>query len=246
MNIFSKQFKGYQSIIIFDCETNGLDYRTCQIIEFAAIKIDLVQDEKNQKEKEMDYFCFLPEGKILPKKIVELTGITDKILKEEGISQEQLAKEIVNLVDESTIFIAHNAQFDILFLLELLKGYQVPKFDCLDSLTVYKDRRAYPHKLANAITEYGLEDKVVNSHRAIDDVLALLEVVKKMIEERNDLYLYLNIFGYNPKYGVSGRKIPVIQYFAQKFNQTMTNENNTLPALTKKEEAVYTQMSFDL
>ena len=47
-------------------------------------------------------------------------------------------------------------------------------FHYLDTVTVYKDRRAFPHKLENAITEYGLANKVKNSHRAIDDVKALL------------------------------------------------------------------------
>ena len=43
-----------------------------------------------------------------------------------------------------------------------------------------------------------------NSHRAIDDVLALFEVLKAMDDEREDLGSYVNLFGYNPKYGVSG------------------------------------------
>lgn len=84
--------------------------------------------------------------------------------------------------------------------------------DWLDSLTVYKDRRPYPHKLANAILAYGLEDKVQNSHRAIDDVLALFEVLKAMDAERDDLASYVNLFGYNPKYGVSGRRIVGVRY----------------------------------
>ena len=40
--------------------------------------------------------------------------------------------------------------------------------------------RAYPHKLANAIIAYDLTGKVQNRHRAIDDVLALFEVLKAM------------------------------------------------------------------
>ena len=102
--------------------------------------------------------------------------------------------------------------------------------DYLDSLTVYKDRREYPHKLANAIAAYNLEGKVQNSHRAIDDVAALFEVCKAMDAERADLLSYVNIFGYNPKYGVSGRRLPGVIYWPQNFNKYMQSPGYTLPA----------------
>lgn len=105
--------------------------------------------------------------------------------------------------------------------------------DYLDSLTVYKDRRAYPHKLANAIVAYKLEDKVQNSHRAIDDVAALFEVCKAMDDERADLLEYVNIFGYNPKYGVSGFRLDGVTYWPQRFNKYMQSPSYTLPALAK-------------
>ena len=126
--------------------------------------------------------------------------------------------------------IAHNAQFDACFLRELLRGVKVERPDWLDSLTVYKDRRPYPHKLANAILAYDLGDKVQNSHRAIDDVLALLDVLKAMDEERDDLATYVNLFGYNQKYGVSGRRITGVRYEPQGFIKTMTRPEQTLPA----------------
>ena len=69
-----------------------------------------------------------------------------------------------------------------------------------------------------------------NSHRAIDDVLALFEVLKAMDDERDDLAGYVNLFGYNAKYGVSGRRITGVRYEAQEFNKTMTRTERTLPA----------------
>lgn len=113
---------------------------------------------------------------------------------------------------------------------KLLRGFKPGHLDWLDSLTVYKDRRPYPHKLANAILAYELEDKVQNSHRAIDDALALFEVLKAMDEERDDLGSYVNLFGYNPKYGVSGRRITGVRYEPQGFNKSITRPEQTLPA----------------
>lgn len=145
--------------------------------------------------------------------------------------QDKAASQIAKLMQNGpTLMIAHNAQFDACFLRGLLRGQKVGRIDWLDSLTVYKDRRAYPHKLANAIIAYDLTGKVQNSHRAIDDVLALFEVLKAMDDEREDLGSYVNLFGYNPKYGVSGRRIVGVRYEPQSFSKGLTRPEQTLPA----------------
>lgn len=83
---------------------------------------------------------------------------------------------------ERTLLLAYNAHFDLSFLFytlvkdgdaAILKGK-----DKLDLLTVYRDRRAFPHRLASAIEAYNLQDQVQNSHRAIDDVLATVAVLE--------------------------------------------------------------------
>ena len=163
--------------------------------------------------------------------IVSLTGITDERLQTEGVQPAKAASQIAKLMQNGpTLMIAHNAQFDACFLRGLLRGQKVGRIDWLDSLTVYKDRRAYPHKLANAIIAYDLTGKVQNSHRAIDDVLALFEVLKAMDDEREDLGSYVNLFGYNPKYGVSGRRIVGVRYEPQSFSKGLTRPEQTLPA----------------
>ena len=83
---------------------------------------------------------------------------------------------------------------------------------------MYKDRRSYPHKLCNAIENYDLSGKVVNSHRAVDDVLATVEVMKAMEQEKNGLHRYINLFGYNRKYGISGKPIGSVTYKPQGFD----------------------------
>ena len=90
--------------------------------------------------------------------------------------------------------------------------------DKLDLLTVYKDRHSYPHKLCNAIEVYGLQDRVVNSHRAVDDVVATVAVMEKMEEERDDFLSYVNLFGYNPKYGLEGKPIGSVTYKPQGYD----------------------------
>ena len=123
------------------------------------------------------------------------------------------------MVSGNTLLLAYNAHFDLSFLFYLLLRNGDPAIlkgkDKLDLLTVYKDRRNYPHKLCNAIDAYGLTGKVVNSHRAVDDVLATLEVMKAMEAERPDLLCYVNLFGYHPTYGLGSKPIGSVTYKPQ-------------------------------
>lgn len=238
MSNLAEIFTRYDAAVFFDTETTGLDADTCQIIELAAIRVEPTGHGTLRVADWTDTFVKLPEGQRIPEKIVELTGITDKTLAEEGQTEEQAAARFTEMIRGRVLLVAHNAQFDLLFVREMLhrhtEGDALQKCDYLDSLTVYKDRRAYPHKLANAIVAYKLEDKVQNSHRAIDDVAALFEVCKAMDNERADLLSYVNVFGYNPKYGVSGRRLHGVTYWPQNFNNYMQSPNYTLPAKARQ------------
>ena len=63
---------------------------------------------------------------------------------------------------------------------------------------------------------------------------ALLEVCKAMDNERADLLSYVNVFGYNPKYGVTGDRLPRVTYWPQHFNDYMQSPRYTLPARVKR------------
>ena len=170
MSNLSTLFDRYKALVVFDTETSGLDFDNDQIIELAALRVERTATGSLRIAGKMDTFIKLPEGETLPENIVSLTGITDEILQAEGVQPAKAASQIAKLMqDGPTLMIAHNAQFDACFLRGLLRGQKVGRIDWLDSLTVYKDRRAYPHKLANAIIAYDLTGKVQNSHRAIDD-----------------------------------------------------------------------------
>jgi DNA polymerase-3 subunit epsilon len=239
-----KLFDRYSAVVFFDTETTGLNADTCQIIELAAIRVEKGEDGKFRKA-EADMFVRLPKGQKIPEKIVELTGITDETLEAEGITEAEAAAvfdSMINPYAGPVLLVAHNAQFDLLFVREMLKRHyrlwdgELVLVDYLDSLTVYKDRRAYPHKLANAITAYKLDGKVQNTHRAIDDVKSLCLVVIEMGRERDDLLTYVNTFGYNPKYGVSGRRIDGVKYRPQRFNTFMQSPKFTLPARARRND----------
>ncbi len=216
-------FSKYDSIIVLDTETSGLNPDKNQIIELSAVKL-ISNGNEAINVCEFDYLIKLPKGEKLPAEIVNLTGITDEALEKQGFDAKYVCKKFTELFTEDKILIvAYNAQFDMNFLFYFLLKYKstdiLKKINMLDALTVYKDRHDYPHKLENAILQYNLQDKVVNSHRAIDDTLATVEVLKEMDKEFNDLDKYINIFGYNPKYGVACKKISSVTYLPQGYKR---------------------------
>lgn len=236
-----KVFERYGAVVFFDTETTGLDADTCRIIELAALRIEKNDDGTLRIANSCDLFVKLPEGQKIPEKIVELTGITDEMLEAEGVTEAEAAATFTDMIARDkgpVLLVAHNAQFDLLFTREMLTRHYgcglLRAADYLDSLTVFKDRRPYPHKLVNAIAAYDLQDKVQNTHRAIDDVAALFEVFKAMDKERADLLTYVNIFGYNPKYGISGPRLEGVTYWSQEFNHYMQAPSFTLPGRIRR------------
>lgn len=216
-------------IIYFDTETTGLNCRDCQIIELAMITVI------DGRIEEM-YDKFIKVDGPLPPKIIKLTGITDEMLENEGVSEEQVAYDLKKRLSDDTLMVAHNCQFDLSFLYNLLKRHYpdeaydiVSNMNWLDTVTIFKDRAQYPHKLVDAVRHYQIEE--VNFHRAIDDTIALRNVVKAMIEERDDLEEYINIFGYNPKYGVGREPFPFIEYKRQAFHRGCVREDMILPRM---------------
>ena len=218
---FESLFAKYDRLFLFDTETTGLSYDRDEIIEFAAVVVERVNG-KPTITTQYDELIALSPGGFVPPQIEKLTGISNEDLRQKGIAKSRLCCDIARMLAGNTLLLAYNAHFDLSFLFYLLLRDGDPMIlrgkDKLDLLTVYKDRRSYPHKLCNAIEAYGLADQVVNSHRAVDDVIATVAVMEKMEEERNDLMNYVNLFGYNAKYGINGKAIGSVTYKPQGFD----------------------------
>lgn len=210
----------FDRMVVFDTETTGIEFGRDRIIEIGAVSL-----ENGAEAGTMDLLVRLPEGRRLDPFITNLTGITQERLEAEGVGDQEAAQAFAGLLEgaERPLIAAYNAQFDLNFLFYLLRPWGLaevlkkPRF--LDALTVYRDRRDYPHKLEDAIAAYQLEDKAVNSHRAIDDARAAALLLEAMAEERDDLERYVDLFGVHPRYGVSGRKISSVTYRAQPYDR---------------------------
>lgn len=212
-------WKEFDRIVVFDTETTGIEFGKDRIIEIGAVAL-----ENGVEQGSFNALVRLPEGQTLPPFIVNLTGITDEQLASEGVDDRTAAEGFCHLLDgaERPLLVAYNAQFDLNFLFYLLKPLNMvsvlkkPRF--LDALTVYRDRRDYPHKLCHAIDAYGITE-AENSHRAVDDARATVLLMEAMAAERDDFPRYIDLFGIHPKYGLSGKKISSVTYCPQPYDR---------------------------
>lgn len=214
---FEKLFQKYDRLVLIDTETTGLAFNRDEIIEFSAVVV-----EPQGVVRQYDELVTLSPGGFVPEKIQQLTGITDMDIRERGLPKTRVCRDIGEMLQGNVLILAYNAHFDLSFLYYLLLRDGDPTIlkgkDKLDLLTVYRDRRSYPHRLSSAIEAYGLSGKVVNSHRAIDDVIATVAVMEQMEKERDDLECYVNLFGYLPQFGIDGKPIGSVTYKPQPYD----------------------------
>ena len=214
-------FDKFDNLIVFDLETTGIDYKRDEIIEVAALQVARGDSDFDVVE-EFGSLVELSPNRKLPAAIIDLTGITDEQILNEGAPKDEICLKLADMLRSSNpLLAAYNAQFDLCFLYYFLNRFgmsdALKNVKMLDVLTVYKDRKPYPHKLSDAVGAYSIE--ISNSHRALDDVSATFKLLCEMGRELDDLENYVNLFGYNPKYGVSGPKISTVKYLPQGYDR---------------------------
>ncbi|MCT4618655.1 MAG: PolC-type DNA polymerase III [Marinisporobacter sp.] len=180
-----------QCYVVFDIETTGLSSKNDKITEIGAVKIS--------NNEIIDRFNILinPEMPI-PPKIVELTGITDEMVKNEPTITEVLPEFLAFIEDFPVV--AHNANFDTSFIkyncTQMGLSFNNPIIDTLrlSKILLPKLKR---YKLNVVAKE--LDVKLENHHRAVDDAEATANIFIKFLEmlkekeitklnELNDLY----------------------------------------------------------
>jgi len=204
----------HKRILLFDFETTGLYPDREQIIEIGAI----LMEKQDGVYVEIDAFDqLLLADKPLSPKIIEITHITDEMLLREGIEQEIACQRFLQMMEGNPLLVAYNIQFDLSFLHYFIRRYFDSNYeiknDILDVMAIYKDRHRYPHRLDQAVETY--QASVKNTHRAIDDIRATFDVLVKMNEELPNITKYVNVIGFNKKYGVNGLRLPHVKYIAQ-------------------------------
>ena len=168
------------TFVVLDLETSGASPKTgSAITEIGAVKV-------RGGEVLGIFKTFVNPETSLPPFITELTGITDEMLVDAPKIESVLPLLFEFLgSDKSTVFVAHNAPFDLSFLKAsaALHGYAWPNFRVIDTVkaarfVLTKDDVAN-YQLGTLAIYFRTE--IAPNHRALDDALATVDVLHALI-----------------------------------------------------------------
>ncbi|WP_432400490.1 PolC-type DNA polymerase III [Wukongibacter sp. M2B1] len=160
--------------IVFDIETTGLSFKHDKITEIGAVKI--------KGGEIIDNFSALvnPEVRI-PPKIVELTGITDHMVRDKP-TIDKVLPGFVDFIGDAPV-VAHNASFDTSFIKENLRKLNLDFNNAIvDTLSLSRILVPKLKRFKLNILAKHFNIKLENHHRAVDDALATGKIFIKLIE----------------------------------------------------------------
>jgi DNA polymerase III epsilon subunit family exonuclease len=156
--------------VVLDLETTGLSPYSDEIIEIGAVKATL------NSETHATFQQLVKPSRKIPKRITEITGITQKMIETEGLPVKEVLVDFFAFVGDLPV-VSFNAEFDIGFLCHAAVREGLP-FGNSYTCALKKARRAWPglpsYKLIDLARMGNLT--VADSHRALGDSVRALMV----------------------------------------------------------------------
>jgi len=180
---------GKKEILTFlDFETTGLDVSRDEIIEIGAIKID--EDGLDQP-----FQTFIKPEKAITESITKLTGITEEMVSDAPDLKTGI-QSLIAFIGDSKI-VAHNAQFDIPWLLSAGQKFNIP-IQSQEIICTYKWATALK-EASRSLTALTKKYKIThnNAHRALADAAATRElffIFENMKKEARPMMPIANFF----------------------------------------------------
>ena len=161
--------------VAFDLETTGLSSRNDKIIEIGAVLM--------QNGRELDRFqTFVDPGMKLSKETVDLTGITDSMLRGAPQLEEVLPKFIAFVGDR--VLVAHNADFDTAFIRAACEKLGCAyDFTSADTLVLSQNLMPHLNRFKLDVVANALSLPEFTHHRAADDAVTCGLIMEKLLEK---------------------------------------------------------------
>ncbi len=178
-----KDIRFDDEFVAFDLETTGLSARQDKIIEIGAVIL------KNGVE--IDRFqTFVDPQQSLDKKIVDLTGIRDDMLRGAPKIEEVLPKFLEFVGDR--VLMAHNSDFDTGFIREACRLQNLPfRFTAVDTLILSQNMLPQLSKFKLDIVSNALSLPDFNHHRAGDDAMTCGLIFTRLAEKLEEMGIHM-------------------------------------------------------
>jgi len=161
------------SYVVFDIETTGFSPVKNRIIEIGAVKV--IDGEIVDR-----YSSFVNPGEPIPDKIIQLTSITNQMVKDAPYIDEALP-DFLSFC-EGSVLVAHNASFDMGFIKQNARNQDI------NVDITYVDTLSMARFLVPEIARFRLDNlcnffkiPLENHHRAIDDAEATARVFRRLL-----------------------------------------------------------------
>ena len=170
------------TFVVVDLETTGGVPANCGITEIGAVKVRM-------GEVQSDFRTFCNPGLPIPAFITELTGISNAHV-ESAPTTDIAVQDFLNWAqlssDHTTVLVAHNATFDIGFLLHACAQHSInwPQPPVLDTLRLARkvlSREEVPDKKLSTLAAH-FNAPTTPNHRALDDAMATVTVLHALLE----------------------------------------------------------------
>lgn len=161
--------------IFYDTETTGISAERDEIIEIAAYDL----------ERDATFEALINPNRPIPPEATAVHKITDEMVADKPTFAE-IGAQFAAFCEGDIVLIAHNNDgFDKHFLHHSFKrhGINLPRWTYFDTLKwARRYRPDLPrHSLQHLREAYNIEAN--NAHRALDDVIILAEVYKRMTDD---------------------------------------------------------------
>jgi DNA polymerase-3 subunit epsilon/ATP-dependent DNA helicase DinG len=157
--------------VSLDLETTGLDNARDAILEIGVVKFrgDEVVEE---------WQALIDPGRSIPPNITQLTGITDEMVRSDGIPLHRAFREVNDIVGDLPV-VGHSVNFDLGFMRahrQLATNRPVDTFELASILVPHAGR----YSLGSLAKELGIE--LPATHRALDDARVAHRLFVKCFE----------------------------------------------------------------
>lgn len=159
------------TFVVFDLETTGLKAEVHEIIEVAAIRF------RKGEQTHDTYQALVKPRKPVPKKITDLTGITQAMVDTEGQQLDAVLEDFRSFAGELRL-VSFNADFDMAFLQAAMARTNKPVVGNPVSCALKMSRRAWPRRKSFRLDDLARDGNIVGgkAHRALEDARRALIV----------------------------------------------------------------------
>ncbi|VIO72723.1 DNA polymerase III PolC-type [Bradyrhizobium ivorense] len=158
-----------RTAILLDVETTGLDPVRDEIIELGMVKFTYLADGRIARVVDT-FSCFNQPSIAIPPEITALTGITDEMVAGQSLEDDRINQ----FASDAVVVIAHNAGFDRKFMERYAPLFEHKAWACSVSEVEWRSHGFEGSRLPYLLMKAGLFHE---AHRAVDDCLALLEIL---------------------------------------------------------------------